>query len=94
MVHPDGSEQHDVPLTLPLLGRPEPSWSPDGPWIVFSSHARRHRKHLHGAAGRHLAHTHHLDARCRRAASGLDERGLTRVRRLDTRPPLERESFG
>jgi dipeptidyl aminopeptidase/acylaminoacyl peptidase len=37
MVHPDGSEPHDVPLTLPPgSGAQNPSWSPDGAWIVFS----------------------------------------------------------
>lgn len=37
MVHPDGSEPHDVRLTLPPgSGAQNPSWSPDGAWIVFS----------------------------------------------------------
>jgi Tol biopolymer transport system component len=37
MVHPDGTERHDVPLTLPPgSGAQNPSWSPDGAWIVFS----------------------------------------------------------
>ncbi|MGE5460414.1 MAG: TolB family protein [Solirubrobacterales bacterium] len=37
MVHPDGSDPHDVPLTLPPgSGAQNPSWSPDGAWIVFS----------------------------------------------------------
>jgi Tol biopolymer transport system component len=37
MVHPDGSDPHDVPLRLaPGSGAQNPSWSPDGAWIVFS----------------------------------------------------------
>jgi TolB protein len=37
MVRPDGSDAHDVPLTLPPgAGAQNPAWSPDGQWIVFS----------------------------------------------------------
>lgn len=37
LVHPDGSERHDIPLTLPPgAGAQNPSWSPDGRWILFS----------------------------------------------------------
>ena len=37
LVHPDGSDLHQVPVTLPSgSGARQPSWSPDGAWIVFS----------------------------------------------------------
>jgi dipeptidyl aminopeptidase/acylaminoacyl peptidase len=37
IVHPDGTDRHDVPLTLPAgSGGENPTWSPDGSWIVFS----------------------------------------------------------
>ncbi len=37
VVRPDGSDAHDVPLTLPTgAGAQNPAWSPDGQWIVFS----------------------------------------------------------
>jgi Tol biopolymer transport system component len=37
LVHPDGSDLHEVPLGLPSgSGARQPSWSPDGAWIVFS----------------------------------------------------------
>lgn len=37
IVHPDGSDLHEVPVDLPTgSGAQEPSWSPDGTWIVFS----------------------------------------------------------
>jgi TolB protein len=66
MVHPDGSEPHDVPLTLPLgSGAQNPSWSPDGRMDRLQPHARRHREHLHGAAGRYVAHERDHSARCR-----------------------------
>ena len=37
LVHPDGTDLHEVPLGLPSgSGARQPSWSPDGAWIVFS----------------------------------------------------------
>jgi Tol biopolymer transport system component len=37
LVHPDGSNLHEVPVELPFgSGAREPSWSQDGRWIVFS----------------------------------------------------------
>ena len=37
LVHPDGSDPHDIPLALsPGSGAANPGWSPDGQWIVFS----------------------------------------------------------
>jgi WD40-like Beta Propeller Repeat len=38
LVHPDGSELHQVPMTLPAgTGALEPDWSPDAQWIVFTA---------------------------------------------------------
>jgi dipeptidyl aminopeptidase/acylaminoacyl peptidase len=62
MVRPDGSDAHDVPLTLPPgSGAQNPSWSPDGQWIVFSP--GRHGQHLCGPARRHRAHADHVCVR-------------------------------
>ena len=37
LVHPDGSGLHRVPISLePGTGALNPSWSPDGAWIVVS----------------------------------------------------------
>jgi Tol biopolymer transport system component len=37
LVHPDGSDRHDVPMSLPAgSGAVNPTWSPDGDWIIFS----------------------------------------------------------
>jgi Tol biopolymer transport system component len=37
LVHPDGTGRHDIPLTLPAgSGGENPTWSPDGSWVVFS----------------------------------------------------------
>jgi dipeptidyl aminopeptidase/acylaminoacyl peptidase len=37
LVHPDGSDRHDVPVSLPVgTGASNPTWSPDGDWIIFS----------------------------------------------------------
>jgi Tol biopolymer transport system component len=37
LVRPDGTERHDIPLSLPPgSGAENPEWSPDGTWIVFS----------------------------------------------------------
>ena len=36
LVHPDGTGLHEVPRRLPRgAGASEPSWTPDGGWIVF-----------------------------------------------------------
>jgi TolB protein len=36
-VRPDGSDRHDMPMTLPPgAGAANPTWSPDGEWIIFS----------------------------------------------------------
>jgi Tol biopolymer transport system component len=38
LVHPDGSDLHQVPLALPAgMGALNPEWSPDGQWLVFSA---------------------------------------------------------
>jgi TolB protein len=37
LVHPDGSDLHQVPITLPAgMGASNPTWSPDGQWLVFT----------------------------------------------------------
>jgi dipeptidyl aminopeptidase/acylaminoacyl peptidase len=38
LVHPDGSDLHQVPLALPPgMGAADPSWSPDGQWLTFTA---------------------------------------------------------
>ena len=37
VVHPDGTDLHQIPMTLPAgSGAQDPTWSPDGSMIVFS----------------------------------------------------------
>ena len=38
LVHPDGTDLHQVPLALPAgMGASDPTWSPDAQWLLFTA---------------------------------------------------------